>query len=74
MKVLHGQLVEVLQNLRVEQWNASMACAGWTVKDVAAHLLDGNQRRLSLPREGHEIPFRGGDIGAWLNQLNAAEH
>lgn len=72
MAMLHAELLELLQNLGPEQWSAPTACAGWTVKDLAAHLLDGHQRRLSICRDGQNIPFPGGDVGAWLNDLNAS--
>ena len=72
MAMLHAELVELLQGLGPEQWSAPTACAGWTVKDIAAHLLDGHLRRLSICRDGHSVPFPGGDLGGWLNELNAS--
>jgi len=50
---------------------------GWRVRDVAAHLLDGDLRRLSFQRDGHsapESPASPEDYDGmvhWLNQLNA---
>jgi hypothetical protein len=48
----------------------------WSVKDVAAHLLDGNIRVLSMIRDQHmSAPDRDissyQDLVAYLNQLNA---
>ena len=49
----------------------------WAVRDVVAHLLDGDLRRLSLERDGHELrpPDRPiaseADLVAFLNGLNA---
>ena len=56
---LHAQLMALLRSLSAEEWNAPTAAGAWTVKDVAAHLLDTAMRRLSLQRDGHvrEGPF-----------------
>ena len=35
-------LLDLLANLTDEQWRAPTACAGWSVKDVALHLLGGD--------------------------------
>ncbi len=72
MAMLHGELVELFESLHTDQWDASTACPGWTVKDLAAHLLDGSQRRLSICRDGQRVSFPGGDLGTWLNDLNAS--
>lgn len=72
MATLHDDLVALLEGLKPEQWSAPTACAGWTVKDIVTHLLDGSQRRLSICRDAHALRFAGGDLGAWLNELNAS--
>jgi uncharacterized protein (TIGR03083 family) len=74
--VLDEHLIELLASLSPEAWNRPTIARLWTVKDVAAHLLDGNLRGLSLARDGHQlIPDREirsyGDLVAYLNQLNA---
>jgi uncharacterized protein (TIGR03083 family) len=61
----------LLESLEVADWSAPTACLGWTVKDLVAHLLDGHHRRLSICRDGQPVSFPGGDLGAWLNDLNA---
>ncbi len=49
---------------------------GWRVRDVAAHLLDGDLRRLSFQRDGHSAPESPASpkdydgMVQWLNQLN----
>ena len=50
-------LIVDLQGLGPEQWEAASGCAGWTVHDVAAHLVDvwtttrlGFARRLLVAR------------------------
>ncbi|MDT8069947.1 MAG: maleylpyruvate isomerase family mycothiol-dependent enzyme [Terriglobia bacterium] len=48
--VLDTKLIELLRVLTPEQWNRR-ATPNWTVHQVAAHLLDGNLRRLSMARD-----------------------
>jgi len=74
--VLDEKLTELLASLGPEEWNRPTLARQWTVKDVAAHLLDGNLRGLSLARDGHWLaPDREinsyQDLVAYLNQLNA---
>ena len=45
---LHAELMTLLRGLKSSDWNRPTACALWSVKDIAAHLLDGHVRRLSL--------------------------
>ena len=44
---LNEELVSLLRSIREDEWNAPTAAGSWTVKDVAAHLLDTSMRRLS---------------------------
>jgi uncharacterized protein (TIGR03083 family) len=41
----------MLRNLPAESWDLPTACASWSVKDVAAHLLGGTLSRLSFGRD-----------------------
>jgi uncharacterized protein (TIGR03083 family) len=73
--VLDQLLLELLRSLSPADWQRPTLARQWTVKDVAAHLLDGNLRTLSMLRDGHfaaapEDPSYGG-IVAYLNALNA---
>src|SRR5690349_5137536 len=73
---LDDLLIELLQSLNKEEWEAQTIARLWKVKDVAAHLLDGNIRALSIQRDRYF-----GNISAhvqnynelvnWLNELNA---
>lgn len=56
---LHDELMALLRSLRADEWNAPTVAGAWTVKDVAAHLLDTALRRLSMQRDGHTMsgPF-----------------
>lgn len=39
-------LADLLSGLTAEQWEAPSLCAGWTVKDVAAHVISAPQMRI----------------------------
>ena len=49
---LHAELMALLCGLPPGDWNRPTVCAQWSVKDIAAHLLDGHVRRLSFGRDG----------------------
>lgn len=72
---LHAELVALLRSLDADEWARPTACAGWSVKDVAAHLLDGDLRRLSVQRDGHAPPPPSSiasyaDLVAFIDRLN----
>ena len=52
LPVLNEKLITLLRSLTPEEWQLPTIARLWTVKDVAAHLLDGNIRSLSLLRDG----------------------
>ncbi len=72
--LLEARLIELLESLTPEDWSRR-ALPKWTVKDVAAHLLDGNLRRLSIGRDGYwGESFQGSsytELVEFLNGLNA---
>ncbi|MGH7508370.1 MAG: maleylpyruvate isomerase N-terminal domain-containing protein [Gemmatimonadales bacterium] len=73
---LHAELMRLLRGLKDGDWERPTACALWSVKDIAAHLLDGNLRRLSHGRDGLRAgpdrpPAGYADLVAYLNRLNA---
>ncbi len=75
---LHAELIGLLRGLAAaEDWRRPTACPGWSVHDVAAHLLDSAVRRLALQRDGWpgvapDRPVSGyGDLVAFLDRLNA---
>lgn len=76
-RALHGHLVALLESLSPEDWHRPVPNSEWSVKDTAAHLLDGDLRRLSFQRDGMtppppESPIEGPeDLTAFLNDLNA---
>ena len=73
---LDSKLIELLRSLAGADWERQTIAPLWRVKDVAAHLLDGNLRRLSIVRDRFfgEKPtdadsYQG--LVAFLNSLNA---
>ena len=50
--LLEGKLIELLRCLRHDDWSRPTLARQWLVKDIAAHLLDGNIKRLSIQRDG----------------------
>jgi len=73
---LDNLLIELLQSLKPQDWAQTTIAGNWTVQDVAAHLLDGNLRSLSILRDN----FQGDppkkingypDLVQYLNGLNA---
>ena len=74
---IHGELLSLLRNLSGDDWSKPTAAPQWTVKDVAAHLLDSDIRRLSYQRDKApavptEAPIENyRDLVNFLNQLNA---
>lgn len=72
---LNAELIRLLRGLSPEEWDRP-ATPRWRVRDVAAHLLDGDIRRLSAGRDGvamrPTVPIAGfDDLVGWLNWLNA---
>jgi uncharacterized protein (TIGR03083 family) len=49
-------LLDLLRELSPAEWAAPTICPGWTVKDVAAHLLGDDVGRLSGGRDGFANP------------------
>lgn len=72
---LHDELMALLRGLTAEEWQAPTVAGAWTVRDVAAHLLDTGLRRLSMHRDGY-TPALAPDafvngLGGFVNDLNA---
>lgn len=74
---LHAELLALLRRLGDGDWNKPTVARAWSVKDIAAHLLDGDLRRLSIQRDKMPLPQpeapveNYGDLVSFLNQLNA---
>jgi hypothetical protein len=71
---LNEYLVKLLSGLNAVEWKLPTVCSAWCVKDIAAHLLDGMLRRLSIHRDGHllpDAPKSHPELVMFLHQLNA---
>jgi len=73
---IESKLIELLRSLSADEWERQTIAPQWRVKDVAAHLLDTNLRKLSMMRDGYfgENPGKVesyADLVAFLNRLNA---
>jgi uncharacterized protein (TIGR03083 family) len=73
---LEDKLITLLKSLSPAEWQAPTVCRLWTVKDIAAHLLDTNLRRISMLRDQYFGENAGAinsyeDLVQFLNQLNA---
>jgi uncharacterized protein (TIGR03083 family) len=69
--LIESSLIELLRSLSPEEWQMQTVSPRWKVKDVAAHLLDTQLRKLSLVRDGcaRELPAAGPPT-ALINRLN----
>lgn len=72
---LAAELLHVLAGLDETGWDAPTSAGEWRVRDVVAHLIDGDLRRLSIQRDRHAMPdaptIEGyADLVRYLNELN----
>lgn len=71
---LNSSLIDLLSGLTPTQWNSPTICKQWSVKDIAAHLLDTALRRISSGRDEHFQQISSGksyeDILEFINMLN----
>jgi uncharacterized protein (TIGR03083 family) len=66
-------LLALLSKLTEEEWDSPTICPGWSVKDIALHLLGVDLGNLSLRRDGFSDPWwqsSGDDLAASLNRFN----
>jgi hypothetical protein len=73
---LNRQLINFLKELPIGDWNQYTVAKKWRVKDVVAHLLDGNNRQISLKRDGWTVEpdveiNSYGQLIDYLNRFNA---
>ena len=60
-EILDG-LLKLLSSLDASDWEKPTVCTGWTVKDVALHLLGGEIGNLSSRRDSH---WQGASVDGW---------
>ena len=73
--LLDDLLIQLLKSLNTEDWSKPTLAPGWSVKDVAAHLLDGNIRSLSVSRDHFKVTPAAElngyhDVVTYLNLIN----
>ncbi|HYF11621.1 MAG TPA: maleylpyruvate isomerase N-terminal domain-containing protein, partial [Actinomycetota bacterium] len=73
---LHQELIRLLHGLTAEDWERPTVAGRWRVRDVVAHLIDVDLRKLSVNRDGHlpapAEPIRGyEELVRFLDGLNA---
>ncbi len=74
---LGARLSELLRSMDAEDWERPTVCSGWTVRDIAAHLLDSCLRRVSADRDEFVRPPEPGEVTdyasliGFLDRLNA---
>ena len=74
---LHSELLALLKSLAFDDWYKPTVAGNWKVRDIVAHLLDSDLRRLSLQRDHTpmvppDAPIKNyRDLVDFLNNLNA---
>jgi uncharacterized protein (TIGR03083 family) len=72
---LEARLIELLRSLAPEDWEKQTTAPKWKVKDVAAHLLDTQTRKLAAARHGYKPEnskkLTPEKLVALINTLNA---
>ena len=75
LRPLSSELIRLLRGLACDDWLRPTRAGDWRVRDVAAHLLDVDCRKLSLHRDAMPLagdpPRDEGALLALLNRLNA---
>ncbi|MBI3404298.1 MAG: maleylpyruvate isomerase N-terminal domain-containing protein [Acidobacteria bacterium] len=71
---LEDCLLDLLRSLSPEEWEKQTVSPKWKVKDVVAHMLDTQLRKLSMGRDGNLPPAKKFDSRdeflAFINGLN----
>jgi uncharacterized protein (TIGR03083 family) len=69
------RLIELLESLAPAEWDLPTIAPQWSVRDVAAHLLDTALRKLSMGRDQCRVEkieiFSNQDLVAFVNRINA---
>jgi len=72
---LEAKLIELLRALSPEDWEKQTLAPKWKVKDVAAHLLDTQVRKLAAARHGYKPEnskkLSPAKLATLINSLNA---
>ena len=73
---LDGHLIDLLRSLAPDEWERQTIAPRWKVKDIAAHLLDTQLRKLSFGRDGcapspPPVIASDRDLVSFIDRLNA---
>jgi uncharacterized protein (TIGR03083 family) len=70
----HAAWVDLLRQLTTDEWLMPTICPGWTVKDIAAHVLGDHIGRLSMHRDGEGFrvmhPRKDEPFTVYLDRVN----
>src|SRR6266852_6925495 len=72
LRKVDRELVALLRSLAPRDWDAQTLAPQWKVRDVAAHLLDTQLRKLSLVRDGWFVESAPAptELAALIHRLN----
>jgi uncharacterized protein (TIGR03083 family) len=74
LRKVDAELIHLLRSLAPEEWDLQTVAPQWTVRDVAAHLLDTPLRKLSVVRDSvfvEKVEIHSpDDVIALVNRLN----
>ncbi|HZB32562.1 MAG TPA: maleylpyruvate isomerase family mycothiol-dependent enzyme [Streptosporangiaceae bacterium] len=64
--------IDLLRRLDPRDWDQPTGCPGWSVKDIAAHVLGDHIGRLSIHRDGYQVlhPRDGEPFPTFLDRIN----
>ncbi|GGU11265.1 maleylpyruvate isomerase N-terminal domain-containing protein [Actinomadura citrea] len=64
--------IDLLRRLDADEWAKPTICPGWSVKDVAVHVLGDHIGRLSIYRDGFHVlhPQDGEAFPTFLDRIN----
>lgn len=73
-----AELLDVLRALRPEEWQLPTVCAGWSIHDIALHLLNGDLRFIAARRDGYQSshgptvqpPYGRVEVTALVDEIN----
>ena len=74
---LLAELLSTLRPLTPDEWERPSSAGRWRIRDVAAHLLDGDLRKIAACRDQHQVPLDGPiasdrDLADAINRINAS--
>jgi len=59
----YARLADVLEGIRDDQWQLPTDCAGWTVRDMAGHILGACDRPLHIASSSASKSHRCDGLG-----------